>query len=301
MPNVSLKHSRVAVDGIPLHIVEAGARNTPAVLLLHGWPESWIAFEQVLSLLGERTRAIAIDLPGIGESRAPARANDKRTLARYIRSLTHQLDLQSVTLVGHDVGGQIVYACLRDFAGELSRAVMMNIAIPGVDPWSEVTQNPRIWHFAFHAIPELPERLVANRAGPYFDYFFDTLSARPGAVSARARARYVQAYSRPEALRTGFDWYRAFPQDERDNKSVRQIHTPVLYLRGEKEQGDIERYVQGLRSAGLRNVTGHLIRHSGHFAPEEQPREVASAILNFMTSGRSAGTVPRRRVVHLVR
>jgi pimeloyl-ACP methyl ester carboxylesterase len=300
MPSVSLKHSRVAVEGIPLHIVEAGARNAPAVLLLHGWPESWIAFEQVLGLLGERTRAIALDLPGVGESRTPARANDKKTLAHYIQSLIHRLELQSVTLVGHDVGGQIVYACLRDFGGELSRAVLMNIAIPGVDPWSEVIRNPHIWHFGFHAIPELPEKLIANRAAPYFDYFFDALSARPEAVSARARARYVQAYSRREALRTGFDWYRAFPQDERDNKGVRPIHTPVLYLRGEKEQGDIERYLQGLRSAGVRNVSGHLVPNCGHFAPEEQPREVASAILNFITARRSAGTPPRRRVVRLV-
>ena len=154
----------------------------------------------------------------------------------------------------------------------------MNIVIPGVDPWSEVIRNPHIWHFAFHAIPDLPERLVANRLGPYFDYFYDALSARGDRVSPSAREKYVRAYSRPDALRTGFDWYRTFAQDERDNHPARSIETPVLYVRGEEEQGDIGQYVGGLRSAGLRNVSGKIIAASGHFSPDEQPGEVADAI-----------------------
>ena len=282
MHSVSLKHLSVTVEGIPLHVVEAGAPDAPPVLFLHGWPENWAAFEQVLYLLGDRAHVLAMDLPGIGESPIPARANDKRTLASYVHGLIRQLEMRTVTLVGHDVGGQIVYAYLRKYPGSLARAILMNIVIPGVDPWPEVIRNPQIWHFAFHAVPHLPEALVSDRLAPYFDYFYDVLSARRDGVPPSARERYVRAYSRPDALRTGFNWYRAFEHDERDNHDARAIETPVLYLRGQEEPGDITRYVGGLQSAGLRDVRGQVIPSSGHFAPDEQPREVANAIADFM-------------------
>jgi pimeloyl-ACP methyl ester carboxylesterase len=293
MPDISLKHRSVSVEGVPLHVVEAGESRGPVVLFLHGWPESWVAFERVLYLLGDRAHALAIDLPGIGESWIPARANDKRTLATHVHGLIRQLGLQSVTLAGHDVGGQIVYAYLRKYPGELARAVLMNIAIPGVDPWSEVIRNRHIWHFALHAVPELPETLVSGHIRAYFDYFYDILSATREGVPAHAREAYVRAYSRPEALRTGFDWYRAFEHDERDNENVRTVETPVLYLRGQEEQGELARYVRGLRAAGLRHVSGKSIPNSGHFTPNEQPREVANTIAEFMQIERmTAGCQP---------
>jgi pimeloyl-ACP methyl ester carboxylesterase len=171
-----------------------------------------------------------------------------------------------VTLVGHDVGGMIVYAYLHAYPKTLQRAVIMNVVIPGLDPWSDVIRNPHIWHFAFHAIPALPETLVAGRQAAYFDYFYDQL-AGPVGVDKAARDTFVQAYARPEALRTGFEWYRTFPQDEKDNQGDKDdlVQTAVLYLRGEHEAGDLERYLNGLRSGGLRNVQGRVIAGSGHY------------------------------------
>ena len=294
MPNHLLKHRSLTVEGISLHVVEAGAPDAPAVLFLHGWPQSWAAFEQVIHLLCDRAHVLAMDLPGIGESSMPPRANDKRTLASYVHGVIRQLDIRSVTLVGHDVGGQIAYAYLRRYSGSLARAVLMNIVIPGVDPWSQVIRNPHIWHFAFHAVPHLPETLVTDRVAPYFDYFYDVLSASRSGVPPAARQKYVRAYSRPDALSTGFNWYRAFERDERDNQEARAIETPVLYLRGQDEPGDIEQYVRGLRSAGLGNVHGEIISRSGHFAPDERPVEVASAIADFM--GLAAEAAPAAKL-----
>jgi pimeloyl-ACP methyl ester carboxylesterase len=280
-----LHHQQVEVRGLSIHVVQGGAVGKPALLFLHGWPEDWTAFEWLMFRLGREAHVVALDLPGIGASETPAPANDKRTLAGYVRGVVERLGLTDVTLVGHDVGGQVVYACLRDPPGGLARAVIMNVAIPGVDPWDEVKGNPAIWHFAFHAVPGLPEQLVAGRQAVYFDYFYDRLSARPGGVSARARETYVRAYSRPEALRTGFEWYRAFPQDEKDNRRAHAdpVQIPVLYLRGENDPGlDLDRYVDGLRRAGLHDVRGRVVSNSGHFAMDEQPAEVLAALREFM-------------------
>jgi pimeloyl-ACP methyl ester carboxylesterase len=283
-------HRSVDADGLSVHVVEfrdaqprAGER--PGILFLHGWPENWACFQGLMPRLSREFDVAAIDLPGIGESCTIPTSGDKRTLARSVRAVLRELGWKDAHLVGHDVGGQIVFAYLKAYPGELGSAVILNVAVPGVDPWSEVERNPRIWHFAFHALPELPERLVAGHEAEYFGFFYDALSAQPGAVVEFARQRYAEAYRRPEALRAGFEWYRAFARDQRDNAAVKQqpVHTPVLYLRGSAEPGiELERYLAGFREHGLCQLSGDLISGSGHFSPDEQPELLAQRIEGFV-------------------
>src|SRR6202000_3282971 len=98
-----------------------------------------------------------------------------------------------LTLVGHDVGGMVAYAYLRQYA-DAARIVIMDTVIPGVDPWSEVLANPYLWHFALHSIPVLPETLVQGRQADYFGFFYDVLSADPSRITPQARAEDVAAY-----------------------------------------------------------------------------------------------------------
>jgi pimeloyl-ACP methyl ester carboxylesterase len=285
-----LEHRSIEILGSAIHVVEAGRPGTPPILFLHGWPQCWASYERVMQRFGDTAHTIAIDLPGIGRSEAPPPSGDKRTLARYVRGVIHRLGLRGVTLVGHDVGGMVTYAYLREYPGELARAAILDVVIPGIDPWSTVIGNPHIWHFAFHAVPELPEALVRGREARYFDYFFDAIAASPTAIGAAARATYVAAYARPEALRAGFEWYRAFEQDARDNlaTSGQPVGTPVLYLRGDHEGGDLATYVDGLRRAGLREVHGAVLPGSGHFSPDEQPDHVVAALQRLLAEARAA-------------
>lgn len=88
------------------------------------------------------------------------------------------MNLHDVTLVGCDVGGQVTYAFLKSFPNRISRAVIMNVVIPGIEPWDAVKRNPYIWHFAFHSIPELPEKLIAGNEISYFSYFYDVMAGK---------------------------------------------------------------------------------------------------------------------------
>lgn len=279
------RHRQLEVDDVAIHAVEGGTDTQPTVMFLHGWPTCWQSFERVMAALAAHAHVVAIDLPGIGGSPTLPAASDKRTLAGYVRGAIAQLGLRHTTLVGHDVGGMIVYAFLHAWPGVLERAVIMNTAVPGVAPWHEVERNPHIWHFAFHAVPQLPEALVAGHQAEYFAFFFDSLSARPEGVDSQARNVYAAAYAQPQALHAGFEWYRAFGQDAQHNRDARghQVETPVLYLRGEAERGiELRRYVDGLREGGLAHVHGGLVPASGHFAPDEQPEAVAAALRAFM-------------------
>lgn len=280
MPASPLRHQQIEVAGISIHVVEGGMTDAPAVFFLHSWPEDWSEFEQVMLRLHDRAHVVAIDLPGIGGSPTPPAANDKRTLASYVKAVIDRLGLQDVTLVGHDCGGMIAYAFLRAYPDVLRRAIIMDVVIPGVPPWEAVLRNPYIWHFAFHTIPDLPETLVHGKEAIYFAFFYDTIAAKPEAISAAQRQRYVAAYRSPTALHTGFEWYRAFAQDAKENAAEKGtvLEMPVLYVRGDHESGKIQDYLDGFRSHGLTNVTGHVIEACGHFSAEEQPEAVAHLI-----------------------
>ncbi len=280
-----LRHLQLDVQDVAVHVIEGGDETKPAVLFLHGWPECWMVFERVMSALAGEAHVCAMDLPGVGQSTDSPGAYDKRTLSGYVRAVIARLGLRPVTLVGHDVGGMIVYAFLHAWPGELERAVIMNTAIPGVDPWEDVERNPHIWHFAFHAVPRLPELLVDGHQSDYFSFFHDALAADPRGVDEHDRRACAEAYASPSALHAGFEWYRAFPKDVRHNRDTRgqRVETPVLYLRGEKERGiELARYVSGLRAAGVRQLQAETIAGSGHFAPNEQPEAVASALRRFV-------------------
>jgi len=285
-----VRHRQIGVEHVSIHVAEAGDPKNAALLFLHGWPENWSVFEQVMRQLADTKYVVAIDLPGVGWSEGRVVTQDKLTLARYVKGTIAALGLSRVTLVGHDVGGQITYAFLRAYPGELELAVILNAAIPGVEPWAAALADPKAWHLHFHAQPKLPELLVGPHLAAYLDSFFDSF-AGPQGVTPELRAELVKAYSRPSALETGFEWHRALEQDAKENVALQTqpLLTKVLYVRGEREPVDIELYVKGLKSAGLVNVEPAMVPNAGHFVPSEQPQELAALLRQFTDQRRRLG------------
>jgi pimeloyl-ACP methyl ester carboxylesterase len=282
-----VRHHHVTVGEHRVHVAETGDPDGPPVLFLHGWPQSWRAWDSVLALAGEQGRALAIDLPGVGESTGPS---DGTTgdLARIVHEVAVALGLRSLTLVGHDIGAMVAYSYLRRYH-DVERVVIMDIVLPGVDPWDEFLRQPFLWHFAFHTVPDLPEHLVQGRQDEYFRYFYEVLAARPEAISDAARRDYAAAYASDGALAASFAWYRAFARDAEENRQLAagpQVSTPVLYLRGEKERGgDITGYAEGLRRAGVTNLEYATVPGSGHFPHEEAPGLLWDRIATFAGLG----------------
>ena len=125
--------------------------------------------------------------------------------------------------------------------------------------------------------------MVLGKQRVYFDYFFDLLAKDHSAIGDAAREHYVTAYESPQALHAGFDWYRAFGKDaETNRKDTANVQTPLLYLRGEFESGDIQEYANGFRAVGFDSVTTARIPGSGHFTPEENPEAVWAEIARFL-------------------
>jgi pimeloyl-ACP methyl ester carboxylesterase len=285
-PSEALHHRNVVAGTEVMHVVEAGRDNDgPTCLLLHGWPESWQTWQELMSVAAPAAHMIAVDLPGIGASTRNVPTGSKAAIASTIHELIQALDLHEVILIGHDIGGMITYAYLRRYT-DLRAAVIMDVPIPGVAPWDAFIRQPFLWHFAFHAIPLLPERLVAGQESEYFGYFYDLLSAVDGAPSAPSRAEQVGAYRSHDALTAGFDWYRSFGDDIAHNQRATAeapVRTPLLYLRGAQERGgDIDTYADGLRQAAVMDLEAATVDAAGHFPHQEAPHQTWTLIADFL-------------------
>lgn len=276
------KLTTVASGSIELGVRVAGDSGNPALILLHGWPHSGALYEGVVDKLATDRFVLAFDLPAIGASRGAPPSAEKIVLADVVLSAAETLGAKSIVIAGLDVGGMIAFAAARDHADRIAGAVVMNTVIPGVEPWSKVIADPRIWHFAFHAIPGLPETMVSGRQRPYFDFFIDFLAGDKQKVTESMRAAFVAAYARPEALKAGFDWYRAFELDAKRNAEAKKIETPMLYVRGDADARRIDDYVQGLTQIGVSGLA-HEVIPGGEFSPLEAPDAFVAMLLRFCT------------------
>ncbi|WP_194785326.1 alpha/beta fold hydrolase [Actinomyces haliotis] len=269
--SITIEATAIELAAGSLHVLRSGPRDAPAIVLLHGWPQSARAWTGLMEAAGDDVQLIAPDLPGIGGSRVERPCATTGAVADVVGDLVTALGLEQPVVVGHDVGGMVAYSCLRHVPG-LRAVAILGTVVPGVAPWHEVLANPWLWHFAFHTIPGLPEQLASGREEVYFDYFYEAIAHHPERIGRERRRAHADAYRAPGALTAGFDLYRALWDDARVNEEERSaVSTPVLYARGEHEGGSIGAYADGLREAGLTNVRTAVVPDSGHFTPEESP------------------------------
>lgn len=273
-------HGTATVNGISIHYV-AGGSGTPLVLL-HGWPQTWYEWKQIMLPLSERFTVVAVDLRGGGDSDKPVSGYDKKTMAQDIYGLAVQLGYSHFNLAGHDIGGMVAYALAATHPEAVDRLAILDVPLPGIGPWTDIKRSPRAWHFAFHGRRDVPEYLVAGRERGYLEAFYDEMAYNPEAITEEQLNRYTRDYSAPGALRGGFEWYRAFPQDELDNAkfSATKLAMPVLALGGEAGTGTV--VMEELKLLAT-NVQGGTIPRAGHWLTEEQPDVLLNYLLGFFS------------------
>lgn len=269
------------VNGTTLHYVRGGAG--PAVVLLHGFPQNWYEFHQVMPRLAQSFTVIAPDLRGIGGSKATPDGYDAANMAEDIHQLAQQLGLERPYVVGHDIGGIVAYAFARLYP-EATRGVMiLDVPLPGIEPWEEIKADPLLWHINFHRTPDLPEQLIAGRQAVYFRHFFDLGTADPAAIGATDRALYVEAYAAPEQLRAALEMYRAMPAGGTfvaPEPSAPDL--PLVLAGGDQGFGPLlPGIAERLQMHGWTDVSVELIENSGHYVADEQPDAVAALIERY--------------------
>ncbi len=115
-----------------IHYAECGDPQAAAVLLLHQTPRSWDEYREVLPLLGQHSRAIAMDTIGFGDSSKPHLGQDSiEYWAQTVISLADALGIERLSVVGHHTGAAIAIEMAAAYPKRIEAAVLS--AAPLVD------------------------------------------------------------------------------------------------------------------------------------------------------------------------
>jgi pimeloyl-ACP methyl ester carboxylesterase len=268
----------VSANGTTLHVRVGG--KGPAVVLLHGYGEIGDMWAPLAANLVRDHRVIVPDLRGLGLSAHPDGGYDKKTQGGDIAGVLAALKVDKVDLVTHDIGNMVGYAFAAEHRDRVRRFVLMDAPVPGIGPWEEILKNPLLWHFRFGG-PDM-ERLVAGRERIYLDRFWNEFSATPARFSEASRQHYAALYARPGAMHAGFEQFKAFDQDAKDNRAFLaegKLTMPVLAIGGDHSFGPTMAVVMRFTAS---NVQEAVIKDSGHWLMEEQPDATVATVRAFL-------------------
>lgn len=259
----------------------------PAVVLLHGWPQTGHCWRHIAAELAESHTVLVPDLRGYGGSGKPSTGYDKRTMANDIRELLYSCGQTTASVVGHDRGARVAHRWGLDHPEDIERLVLLDIT-PSRYVWQRMDAGMAVglWHWAFHAQPDLPERLVGQNIRLYLEHFFRTWAATPDGIDPAAVTAYVKAFSAAGALSAGFEDYRASygvdrQHDDVDAESGHRLPMPVLVLWGAAGLVGTLPVLKIWKEYAV-DVRGEAIPSCGHFVPEEAPTTLLRHLKGFL-------------------
>jgi haloacetate dehalogenase len=268
-----------------------GGHGSP-LLLLHGFPQTKIAWHVVAPKLISQFTLIIADLPGYGDSSAPsATVKDenysKRNFGNILLELMQQLGFEKFAVAGHDRGGRIAYRMALDHPEQITHLAVLDI-IPTLEITERMTYDLALdmgnWLFLSQPSP-LPETLIHTSSEYYLNYILNSWADNPNAISTEAREEYLRCFQNPDVIKATCEEYRASSIDAKYDKSDRvndrKITCPVLVLWGEKGIA-ISAFGDPLKiwQSCANDVRGHSMP-TGHFLMEEAPDEVVKEFLAF--------------------
>jgi pimeloyl-ACP methyl ester carboxylesterase len=266
------------IEGAKIHYTIGG--SGPAVVLLHGFAETSKMWTPILPTLGAKFRVVAVDLPGIGESSIPSGEIGMKSAAIKIHDLVRSTGIEKARIVGHDIGLMVAYAYAALFPSETEKLAVMDAFLPGIQGWEPIYNSPKYWHFRFNG--PTAEALVRGREKIYFAYFWDGLAADKNRSIPKAdRKAYIAAYSRPRRMRASWEYFVSWPQAAKDfaDLSQTQLNMPVLSIGGDQSLGEA---LAAQMKLVAKNVSVAIVKNSGHWILEEQPKQTTDALVSFL-------------------
>ncbi len=315
MVNPAVTHRFTRANGIRMHYVEAG--SGPAMVLLHGFPQTWYEWRHQITALAGRFRVIAPDTRGFGETEKPRGPYSRRMLAADIAGLLDALGIERAHVVGHDWGGIIAFKFACDHLQRLDRLVLIDTI---TTLWHPVSMNHGLWFKE----PGKAEQAFAEQGGEFAVRAIRGVTVNQAAFGEDDLEVYRRAFAQRDSQRAAIEYYRhALPfwrvlpdpgalhgerferlplkeiaawqregvesrpyareyLDFAPSDRHRVIRRPALWLHGLwRGRGPDARMVSRMR-AHFPDLRIEAL-DCGHFVPEERPDEVNRLLLEFLT------------------
>jgi haloacetate dehalogenase len=276
----------------------------PVVLLLHGFPETSLMWNEVAPLLARDSTVIAADLPGYGQSDCPADKPDhaamsKRAMANTLIAAMTALGHDRFAVVGHDRGGRVAYRAALDRPDRITKLAVLDV-IPTYEVWERADARLALafWPFSLLAQPApLPERLLLAAPDVIIDDALAQWGTPQGAFRPEVKQAYIDALRDPRHVHAICEEYRAAAtidrgNDEADLTAGRRMGCPVLALWS--DSGALASWYTNdggplaIWRRWADQVQGEAVP-GGHFFPEAYPVETARLLRRFLTG--SSGVV----------
>ncbi|MCP3726387.1 alpha/beta hydrolase [Paraburkholderia sp. CNPSo 3272] len=279
------------IEGVRIHAIKGG--RGPALLLLHGHPQTHAIWHKVAPTLAENFTVIAADLRGYGDSGKPQGTPDhanyaKRRMALDQVALMRGLGFPSFAVMGHDRGGRVAARMAIDHPDAVTQLVTLDVA-PTVAMYEQTSFEfaRAYWHWFFLVRPApFPETLI--RADPDL-YLKQTMGARSAGLApfaSEAYAEYLRCLSDPATAHGICEDYRAsitidLEHDRADLAAGKRIECPFLALWG--AHGTVGQCFDPLAEWRSWNagVSGEALP-CGHYLAEEAPQLLLEGVLPFL-------------------
>ena len=273
-----------------------GDVDRPALLLLHGFPQTHAIWHRVAPTLMKHYRVVCPDLRGYGDSAKPVGEADhanyaKRTMAADMVALMRVLGHERFHLVGHDRGGRVAHRLALDHTDRVSKLCVIDIS-PTLTMYDKTdfafAQAYFHWFFLTQPAP-LPETMLAAAAPKFLRMFLGGWGGGLSAHAPEALAEYQRCWATPEGLHGSCEDYRAsagidLAHDRASDAKEELVQCPMLVLWGER--GVVARLFDPIDDWSAKcsaSVTGRSLP-AGHFIPEEVPTLLLEELVRFLAA-----------------
>ena len=282
--------------GVTLNVAFAGPEDGPAVILLHGFPESHRTWREVAPRLEDRFQLIMPDQRGFAGSDRPQDVAEYSTdkLIDDIFALAETLGLDEFSLIGHDWGGAIAWPAAMRNDPRLKGLAIVNAPHPLIFQKSlieDADQRAASQYINWFRTPGAEKAIEAMG----FDAFFQKMFAGHTDLSKIPEAekrQYLTDWSQAGGMLPMLNWYRAsrlivppsgvtVPVPDFLLRAFPKIHVPTMVVWGMKDPALLPVQLDGL-DALVDDLRIVKLPDAGHFAPWEAGEDVASALRDFL-------------------
>lgn len=295
--NPSLSHGFLSVNGIKLHHVSTG--KGPLVLFLHGFPEFWYAWKNVLPDVAKAGfEAVAIDMRGYNTSDKPNDLSSYRLpeLISDVRGVIQSLGRgRKAILVAHDWGGAVAWAFAGAHPELLEKLVIINAPHPTVFA-RELATNPKQQaasaYMTFFQSPGAEETLLKDNCAALVMSILGARKRKP-AFTPEEKDAYVKAWTQPGALTGGLNYYRANkvapPVPSNQPVSIGaafgttgpvNVAVPTLVIWGMLDTALLPGNIDGLNKY-VKDLTIRRIPDGSHWVIHERTKDISNMITAF--------------------
>jgi pimeloyl-ACP methyl ester carboxylesterase len=285
---VTLQRRTVAVNGVNLHVIQAGPEDGELVILLHGFPEFWYGWrEQIPALALAGYRVWVPDQRGYNLSEKPKGLKNYTldVLTKDVIDLITVARREKAYLVGHDWGGIVAWWTAMTHPKRLKKLAILNAPHPSVAR-KQMTTNPgqmlKSAYFGLFQIPWLPEKIMLREGAAVARTLF-TATATRNAFSDEDIAEYRRAWQAPGAATGMLNWYRAVVQRGTPKLNSSRVHVPTLLMWGVNDAAlSREMAPESLRYCD----DGRLVwfEKATHWVQHDEPLRVSELLVEHFSS-----------------